>query len=664
MSAATKFMSSAGGIVVSPWRTEHDIILAFKYNWLTRHVVRETNELFPYLSHRQHLAAMQLADGLGAPIARMWQRHHNEIQRQASIEFNLHRETIMSVILKWFKINCPEISTKISCWHSLEVMFSGCPGKPTRWRVRGSKTPVYMFSEKRESAWMNPPLKEGTSLLLTQHTGGWFVEMSPPIEGMRCIPAAYTEAALEHTHEPEVTPNGELRPLRLTMDDLDNLLQRADVASLRCWLRRARLYFTDSGDTSMAALLDRHLDDGCPRAAEAAEDLRLDADGATSPLCFSHQYLTEFWTHNWAEIGERLNASAKKDLAQAFSRGDNATAKLQETGEEKASFKYSHLQVSLTLLFRIGAFFIKVPNVLQVQPYFQVMVSYDVLSVIQAIKVRLGFKKGQSQVTEYYKRQEKCKACINKGMAFCDRQRVAQAMLQSGHNDSLDSCVPKTLEEKRRCTRFALPENSSLWVGAGRIFEKEMCPCYDQATGAPISPDWITAKDHCEEMRWAGQEEDLRRATKISDWNQGFVSQGFDRANRISLGSALDYSGPKGCQHGFRCCGTIVQGNEIMRCVKERSLTSTGTFRWWPKCKYFRPSDEAAEAEAKVVWSHVRDGYMCAPVDGASSPFDGHWRLDEDKRWVRDLEADRDADFLEAGEPVETLETTGGLEDL
>lgn len=388
-------------------------------------------------------------------------------------------------------------------------------------------------------------------------------------------------------------------------------------------------------------ILREYLRQGC-----GAPDSGWDAGSRieTKTRCFSSMYISEFLSKHWPEVTQSLadKQGGMEDLSKLFDRGSSSTAKSdREQLLETTKFKHSYYQASLSMLFRIGLSFLKVPGLLQFQPYMQLMIAFDIRQIIAAVKTRLGLKSvGRSRLEEYRLRVQTCKQCVARGRAFCDHSRVAKAMFKLGHTSDMDRCMEKTVEQKQHCERFGREENESTAEGAGAIFSRETCPCYDSATGELISPGWITAEGHCEEMPFSGEEEDLRRATKRSDWARGFHVQtaGSQERWKMLLGSKLDYSGPKGCHAGYRCCGTVVQGIEILRCTHKKSLKSGGILRP-AKCKYFNPKDEKLQGQNKVTWGHIRQEFRCAPTDRTNSNFDGHWLKSPSDEWIRDDEA-------------------------
>jgi len=443
---------------------------------------------------------------------------------------------------------------------------------------------------------------------------------------------------LKVSHVPMVNPaNGKQRLLpSMTEIMFHNLLVRADISVLRCWT--SQIMQKRSNGTM---ILQEFLQQGCP-----GPDSGWDAGGRmeTNTRCFSASYLSQFFSKHWPDFTQSLAKKTQSlaELDKLFDRGAVSTAKLDtKLHRETTTFKHSYYQASLSLLFRIGLSFVKIPGLLQVQPYMQLMIAFDIRQLITAVKARLGMKStARSKLEEHQERINSCKACVATGQAFCDRSRVAKAMFKPGYDRELDKCVDKTLEQKQRCNQFSREDIEVADDGAGAVFAQETCPCYDSATGELISPEWITTESHCDEMPFPGEEEDLRRATKRTDWARGFhVQTASAHQNwKMLLDNKLDYSGPKGCSVGYRCCGAFVQGIEILRCVHTKSLKSGGFFRS-AKCKYFNPADEKVQGQGKVAWGHIRQEFRCAPKDRMHSNFDGHWLKAADNEWVENDEA-------------------------
>eukprot|EP00932_Pfiesteria_piscicida_P019445 SRR837773.6271.p1 GENE.SRR837773.6271~~SRR837773.6271.p1 ORF type:complete len:181 (-),score=18.91 SRR837773.6271:276-755(-) len=152
--------------------------------------------------------------------------------------------------------------------------------------------------------------------------------------------------------------------------------------------------------------------------------------------------------------------------------------------------------------------------------------NFDVLKLITAISARYRARGSgiQTDVQKHLIRQEKCKDCARRHLAFCDRQQVASVMLTGGHTEQMDECMPLTAMAKRQCLSFTRNTNDRVSDG-GLAFKRDICPCYETATGAVLTPEWITTADRCNEMRWPGAYQEARAATKISDWNTGLGVQ-------------------------------------------------------------------------------------------------------------------------------------------
>jgi hypothetical protein len=270
--------------------------------------------------------------------------------------------------------------------------------------------------------------------------------------------------------------------------------------------------------------------------------------------------------------------------------------------------------------FRIGFSFLRVPGIMQVQPYMQLALSYDVKQVIQSIYLRFvkkfgkGNGKVKSKLAEHRKRVKKCNKCVKSGKAFCDRRKSADAMLKSGFNkETMDECMNLNLESMDDCKAFKWPLEATNTSDMVSMFGNYVCPCFDGFHGGVIHPDWITSKARCDEMALPGREDEKsRRTQKRTDFQLGFK-----QGSRLRLGNSFSYPEKAGCRQKFKCCVAYKpDGSEISRCLDHQYIKSAFHKA---KCKYFKPKDIKVK---KGDWSHQGQWFRCS---AKYESFDGHW---------------------------------------
>lgn len=128
---------------------------------------------------------------------------------------------------------------------------------------------------------------------------------------------------------------------------------------------------------------------------------------------------------------------------------------------------------------------------------------------------------------------------------------------------------------------------------------------------------------------------------KATDWILGFASSvAGNHKEMLTLGDELAFEGaPKGCEPGCRCCGSYLEGKEILRCVEKEGITKTTS--WWnrQKCKNYKPTDIQADRK----WKHVKDEFRCSPRNVETSSFNSTWKANEQGDWVmKDYEDETD----------------------
>lgn len=517
---------------------------------------------------------------------------------------------------------------KVEITRATQELFTRCNHRPRWYKVAGPG--VYAFWSMKHSSWLQPTIDIGTEVMLMPQSSGWLREVNDESFEARFWPDGYSETAnIKLLAEVVKLPRSDDTTVRiLTEDQFHTVLHASNNKDLRCWAQRVSEIDTD------AVMQARH------RAMQTySGGIWGDVAGSGDrmlipPQYFDSRYSREFLGEFWAEWQKEANSTARTSLASVFARGSSSTPKPREDGGERAWTVQSSTGLGLSLMHRIGLSFIKIPGILQVQPYFQIKFDFNIKKLLSAVAMRVkGERTGglsSTSVLEHYRaRQDKCTKCVRNHQAFCDRERPAQSMLVSGLTEDMDDCVDRTVDRKDACRRFMWPHGAIKDNGPkpGKVFENQVCPCFDRVTGQSINPRWITSEEHCREMRWpATDDEKDRRETKASDWQFGFVNQASGKAhNLLVMGDDIAFDGRKACHEGFRCCGARNHvGEETLRCVESESLQRTGSWLFNAhKCKYFAPADFEG-----VRWTHIRDEFRCAPVDKHNTNFDGHWWSD------------------------------------
>jgi len=486
---------------------------------------------------------------------------------------------------------------------------------------------VYAFAEKKDSAWIkDTKYNAGAVVLVTGYDeDSWSLELNDVTEENHWIPMLYVQTKNMILKYDSL--KGGMAPQKdLTAEEFQLLLQRAEIWSIRCWAKRAMLVNAD--------ILKEVKANSVAKYGGVAEEDRLPLE------YYSRSFTRKFIQKNWAAIVKVAKESGKPGQVdtvwEMFSRGSDVRPNLFRDPDkgvvvERMDYVKSSTEVALSYLSRIGLSFIKVPGILQVQPYAQLMMAADVKQILSAIMWRTSPKGSSSKLQKFQRRLDKCQSCVTRGLAFCDRQAAANAMLLQGFDaNTMDECMEKTVDNKIACERFRWDRRNV--SGVGVIFAEEICPCESRASGNFIHPNWITTQANCKEMSLDGKEELDRGESKAEDWNSGFSTQVSTKHNRrkyqrLLLGDKLIYAGLKACQNGYRCCRGLDQGDVKFRCVHEESLKRTGfILENAAKCKHFRPND-------LIRWGHERQSFQCAPTDPDNPSFQGYWHMNEDKKW-------------------------------
>jgi len=262
---------------------------------------------------------------------------------------------------------------------------------------------------------------------------------------------------------------------------------------------------------------------------------------------------------------------------------------------------------------------------MQIQPYMQLMLTWNVKQVISAIKARVSrwwkggksaAKKEPSDLVKHRKRKKKCMSCVNEGMAFCDRRVAMEAMSTTGFKSSMDECMRKTKDEKNKCTNFEIDGNASwktAFTDGDSLFKGRVCPCYDRFSGEPLHPHWITDEAHCKELEWPGKgEEENRKHQKFKEWTMGFSKKD---TKKTMLDDTLQLDFDPGCNEDYRCCNAFLKdGSEALRCMFTKDP------KVGDKCKWFEPLDVIEQVDGR--WHHMHQEFRCSK---SSPSFQGHW---------------------------------------
>jgi hypothetical protein len=628
LSTVTKALETVGGVVLSPWRNEHDVLLSFKYSRHSYSHKRTAADMIDRLSTPQVRAVLDATAEHGASASEMttdvWWRTYQQRPSHGPEEIaNLGRDTMIDMIELW--------ALKEGIKPATQELFTSCKHRPRWYKVAGPG--VYAFWSMKHSSWMQPEINIGTEVILMSQSEGWRREVNDESEEARFWPDGYSEqASIRVAAEVVQLPRSDDTTVRtLTEVQFHRVLQATNNKDLRCWAQRVSEIDRDAVMHARFRAVQKYSGGIWGNVSAAGSSDRM----LIPPEYFDSHYNREFLDEFWGALQKEANSTERKSLSSVFARGSSFTPKPSKDGGEKAWTVQSSTALGLSLMHRIGLSFIKIPGILQVQPYFQLKFDFNIKKLLSAISMRVrgadpDAPSSASVLQHYRKRQDKCLECVRKSQGFCDRERPAESMLVGGRTDDMDDCEDRTVERKNACRRFLWHTNVSTKdsdSGPGKVFENQVCPCFDRVTGQNINPRWITSEEHCKEMRWpATDDEKDRRETKASDWQFGFLNQASGRThNLLVMGDDIAFDGRKACHEGFRCCGARNHvGEETLRCVEEESLQRKGSWLFNnQKCKYFDPSDFEG-----VRWSHIRDEFRCAPVDKHNAAFDGHWWVD------------------------------------
>jgi len=293
-------------------------------------------------------------------------------------------------------------------------------------------------------------------------------------------------------------------------------------------------------------------------------------------------------------------------------------------------------------------------------------------------------------------RVTKCKTCLRRGHAFCDRKQAAEvAGTAVGWIPKMDECVPHSTESRGWCQDFELYSVSmdggnGFWEGKptgglrGQRDETEFVfhPWYvdtaercDELEHAPPAVLEVTLQSKRRKfMDEVGLHESVDAATSCLGDDSG--------ADRVRMAHReLEHElGRKnlGCKAGFQCCSTVNEtlGAEMFRCVETEGLPQKfevlkmGRVR---QCKGFHPGDvpakwsNAANADCRIAHTDLVDRRSkLAKTSGrhfgtAMTVYQGHWSKRK-QAWFQEEEhlITRNVSALRftVGEAVEATESS------
>jgi hypothetical protein len=635
INVATKQVASAlakvTGIQMSPWRNEHDVILAVQVSRMSTEVVRKPVDFIRDMNADQMERAMDMGQAI-QPFAQYWLEHQQKTGYAPSELKHLSRDSLTSMITTYIQQKKEHLREQVIKVCS-QLLFESCPMRP-RWYIVKAKSeiPVHPFYGKSQEKWIDDEKTE--ELFLIDHGDGWFMEITDPAEEDRFYPGVYvTKRTLVVSHdiiENQGYPHRQVTPVQLQW-----LLRVASLKSLQCW---ARVIHGES-PTILKSVQEKHT--------------RIGQDGVLPVAYFSEEYTRNFLSGIWPTI----HTDNRSVLAELWFKRDGWTKydwykstsiikSKRSSGVEVSTFNRHSWGAAMQLLHRLGLPFLKIPALFQVQPYVELTVGFNVRAIMNSVMTRLGRKGTPSELNVHKGRIDKCKACVHTGMAFCDRYSIAKGMFEKGWTEDMDECVPRTAEGKEQCQKFVWNRSREEYTldrlssstKAGLIFKDQNCPCYNQRSGLPMTPRWITSDGHCSEMRWpnADTEED-RRQMRAHDWKLGFTKIASESKARLALDDDLKYAKqqPRGCEQGYRCCGSLYRGREINRCVELQGITRTTSWFNRQKCVNYHPTD----IKADKVWSHGEQ-VQCTPSAEGPSSFNGTWKVDAGGKWVEAGEAE------------------------
>jgi len=647
----TKAVSKIG-LEISGFRNEHDIILTLRAARSVRTLCKPQSSTISYLSYPQMSHLFNKAREAGMPIEEQWTDWKSQAGHDLQEASQLSRPAVQSLVKKWMK--------ELRVQKPLNWLFQGCE-RPIWYKVAATEEGVYAFFDKDHSTWVKPKIEPGTELFLIRDDQDWFKDITTTAREDKFFPQTYIKkgALIFEADSDQFRTTASESFREVSEEDIDNLIFSTPLKPLQCWANRI---ITEHGD-SLREVQESYVD---PleffRKDYAREFLKktwaqLQGCAAAAALVGKKETssgsggIIKRWRNFWNGVDvcswNDAKAEAEADeiymkMLQVFDRGEGSTFKFSAgaiTDIQQRSHTTYSFDVGLTMQFRIGFSFLRAQALdgalpIQVQPYMQLQLSYDVKQIIQSIYLRFVTKgkASPSMLQLHKKRRKTCTDCVKHGKAFCDRRESAEAMLKDGFKeDSMDQCMEINLEQMDDCkafkwNSFTASTGYNATEGAS-IFTQYVCPCFDEFQGALIMPQWITSEARCNELALPGREDEKsRRTQKRNDFQYGFGQQ-----RRLKLGNSLSYPEKAGCSKNFKCCVAFKpDGSQISRCVDHQYIKSLLTRT--PKCKNFKPTDEVG-VTIKDDWSHQRQWFRC----GIKYPsFDRHWsRVSKNGEWKK-----------------------------
>jgi hypothetical protein len=595
----------------------------------TRKFKRPTENIIPGLSTAQLQVLYTAAKDHGSKIDDLW-GEYNSVPGQGFFpgkhDVHLLSRSILKQILTSCFLDgsdaspCPTRSEADLYW-----LFQGCPNRPRWYKIQKSSLPAHAFFSPKGSDWTRPKLKAGEEMLIIKHDDNWFIAVRPGAEETRYLPEIYQTQKILVQSNDSVSMDGDTARRDMTAEEFKQLLHHVDLETLQCWAERT------------TANHKKALEDITNKMGEDPSQVPLDY--------FLDEYQHRFFTQRWKDI-IKFNAEAPESthlsgvLNRMFSRGKSSRY-LMRSNQEVGQRECHSYDVGLAMQFRLAAGFVKIPGVLQIQPYMQLMLTWNVKQVISALKARMNLgigmpEKEPSSLKTYKERKSRCRRCVSAGQGFCDRKKVLDSMFEKKREEEdfrEDECMERTLEFKAKCIQFQIGGDDTIMASSG-LFKKAVCPCYDHYSGNPIHPRWITDVNHCQDLEYSGKgDEENRKHTKLNEFHMGFKQKG-SKKKLLSLDDTIQFDYHPGCDKGYRCCHAFLKtGAEILRCMDTSSRT--GGFFWssGDKCKHFEPKDEKVAGKLEGKWSHMRQEMRCTRT---SEAFEGHWKkVDDGKDWKR-----------------------------
>ncbi|CAK0802000.1 unnamed protein product [Prorocentrum cordatum] len=171
LSTVTKALETVSGVVISPWRNEHDVLLSFKYSRHSYSHKRTVADMIDRLSTPQVRAVLDATAEHGVAADEMatgeWWRSYQQRPSHGPEEINnLGRDTMIDMIKRW--------ALKVKIEYASQELFTSCKHRPRWFSVSGPG--VFPFWSMKHSSWMQPAIEKGTEVLLMPQSEGWLRE--------------------------------------------------------------------------------------------------------------------------------------------------------------------------------------------------------------------------------------------------------------------------------------------------------------------------------------------------------------------------------------------------------------------------------------------------------------------------------------------------------